>query len=218
MSMILFGCTGNSNDVPRELFGIKLGKAYKLGEVTNENFGDFPIKKLVGTETFLGAGVHVYFEPLKANESFSYVEKKRDGSLGDFRTSSFHAYLLPIVPRSITNWSELESYKIQEYKVERIDWSNDKSTRKEAYFWALETCQTFQAQIKIKTEITNNFDLKGDSSFASCTFKQDDRELSIYNLGERVQFELAFTKEAFKAHSDELETFIRKIKAQDMLK
>ena len=216
--LMLSGCHNSNEDVPSELFGLKLGEAYDLGEGTKDNFGSFPVKQLIGAETFLGAGVHVYFEPLKVSESFSYVEKTTKRSTGDYKTTSFHAYLLPVVPKSLKTMSELESFKIKQYSVERIDWSSDKVNRKDAYFWALDLCKTLAAQIKIKTEITNTFDPKGETSFASCKFVQNDRELSIYNLGARAQFELTFKEDVSKARSDELENFIRKIRAQEILK
>lgn len=216
--LTLVGCHNSNEDVPSELFGLKLGETYDLGEGTKDDFGTFPVKQLIGSETFLGAGVHVYFEPLKVSESFSYVEHTKKRSTGDYKTTSFHAYLQPVVPKSLKTMSELESFKVKQYSVERIDWSNEKTTRKDAYFWALDLCKTLAIQIKIKTEITNTFDPKGETSFASCKFVQKDRELSIYNLGTSAQFELTFKEDVSKARSDELENFIRKIRAQEILK
>ena len=42
---MLYGCSEKSRDVPKELFGVKLGAIYKIGEGTKDNFGTLPIKK-----------------------------------------------------------------------------------------------------------------------------------------------------------------------------
>ena len=105
---ILYGCAEKSRDVPNELFGVKLGAIYKIGEGTMDNFGTLPIKKMRGSEVSFGIGYHLYFEPLKENNAFLYKERKKNPTDLYF-TTSHHLYFLPILPSSIKTEEQLNA-------------------------------------------------------------------------------------------------------------
>ena len=200
------------NEVPKELFGIKLGALYDLSKVTRESNGGLPIKEFTGSNQFLGYGTHFYFEPIKESKYFPYKEnKKKDND--KFYTTNYRLYLLPVIPSSIKTIEELSSSKL-DMEVIIIEWSDEKKNQEEAYFWAMEMCKTFSSDIKIKPVIVDNYESKG----FFCEFKQDNRILDIHKMMNSVYFSLNYDKVVSDKKNKEVEDKIRKLTAKDMLK
>jgi len=57
---LFISCSQEVGDVPKELFGIKLGSIYDFTKVTRESVDKFPIKQFTGSNQFLGNGTHFY--------------------------------------------------------------------------------------------------------------------------------------------------------------
>lgn len=210
---MLYGCSEKSRDVPKELFGVKLGAIYKIGEGTKDNFGTLPIKKMRGSEVSFGIGYHLYFEPLKENNAFPYKEKKKN-STDEYFTTSHHLYFLPILPTSIKSEEQLNAYKIDEVEIASVDWSDYKENEDSAYFWISDICKTFSADIAVKGEFSDDYKNK----FYSCKFNSGERQLEANNLGNMVIFKLSFNKETLDKKTEAIDTFVRKIRAKELLK
>jgi hypothetical protein len=210
---IFYGCAEKSRDIPTELFGVKVGEIYKIGEGTKENFGTLPIKKMRGTEVTFGIGYHLYFEPLKENKAFSYKEMKKNPT-DEYFTTSHHLYFLPILPTSIKTEEQLNVYKLEDVEIATIDWSDYKENEESAYFWISDICKTFSADIAVKGEFSDDYKNK----FYSCKFKNKERQLEANNLGNMVIVRLGYDKETLDKKTEAIDTFVRKIKAKDLLK
>jgi hypothetical protein len=210
---MFYGCAEKSRDIPTELFGVKVGAIYKIGEGTKDNFGTLPIKKMRGTEVSFGIGYHLYFEPLNDNKAFPYKEKKKNTS-DEYFTTSHHLYFLPILPTSIKSEEQLNAYKIEDVEIASIDWSDYKENEESAYLWVSDICKTFSADIAIKGEISDDYKNK----FYSCKFKNKDRQLEANNLGNMVIVRLGYEKETLDKKTEAIDTFVRKIKAKELLK
>jgi hypothetical protein len=212
-TVMFYGCAEKSRDIPTELFGVKVGAIYKIGEGTKDNFGTLPIKKMRGTEVSFGIGYHLYFEPLNDNKAFPYKEKKKNTS-DEYFTTSHHLYFLPILPTSIKSEEQLNAYKIEDVEIASIDWSDYKENEESAYLWVSDICKTFSADIAVKGEISDDYKNK----FYSCKFKNKDRQLEANNLGNMVVFRLGYEKETLDKKTEAIDTFVRKLKAKELLK
>jgi len=210
---IIYGCADKSRDVPKELFGVKVGAIYKLGEGSKDNFGNLPIKMMRGAEKSFGIGQHLYFEPLNENSAFPYIEKKKKPT-DEYFTTSHHLYLLPIIPSSIKTEEQLNTYMIDDVEIAMIDWSDHKADDKAAYYWISDICKTFSADIAVKGEIANDY--KGN--FYSCKFQSAERQLEANNIGNMVIVRLGYNKETLDKKTEAIDTFVRKIKAKEILK
>jgi hypothetical protein len=208
----VLSCTQDVGDVPKELFGIKLGTIYDFSKVTKGDVGKFPIKNFTGANQFLGSGTHFYFEPLVESKYFPYKEKKKNKD-DEYYETNYRLYLLPVIPDSIKTIEELTSSKL-EMEVTVIQWSDNKKNKEESYFWTMEMCKTFSSDIKIKPEILDNYEKK----YYFCKFKKDNRMLEINNLTDSVYFTLQYDKEFLDKKSEEVDEKVRKLKAKDILK
>lgn len=208
----VISCSQEVGDVPKELFGIKLGTIYNFSKVTEGDVAQVPIKKFTGANRFLGNGTHFYFEPTKESKYFPYKEKKKAGDDKFFQTN-YRLYLLPVIPDSIKTIEELSSAKV-DVEVALIEWSDEKKNNEESYYWTMEMCKTLSSNIKTKPEILDNQDSKN----YFCTFKQDNRMLEIQNLTNSVYFKLQYDKEFFDKQSAGVDEKIGKLTAKDILK
>lgn len=208
----IISCTLAVGDVPKELFGIKLGSIYDFTKVTRESVDKFPIKQFTGSNQFLGKGTHFYFEPLKENNYFPYTEKKKKENDRFFETN-YRLYLLPVIPDSIKTFEELSSSKL-DMEVSVIEWSDKKKDEREAYFWVKEMCKTFSSDIKTKPETLDNYEIK----LYFCKFKKDNRLLKIDNFNDSVYFTLQYDEEYFNKKNGGVDEKVRKLKAKDILK
>jgi len=208
---LLISCTQEVGDVPKELFGIKLGSSYDFTKVTRDGVGKFPIKQFTGSNQLFGNGAHFYYEPLKENKYFPYKEKKKTENDKFFETN-YRLYLLPVIPDSIKTIEELSTSKFDS-EVSIIEWSDEKKDKEEAYFWAIEMCKTFSSDIKTKPVISD-FSIKN----YFCKFKKDNRMLVIKNLSNSVYFSLEYDKEFMDKKNEKIDEKIRKLKLKDILK
>lgn len=209
---LLISCSKESNTVPKELFGIKLGLIFDTSNIDESNTGDLPIKKFTGSNRFLGNGSHVYFEPLKENKYFPYKEEK-DKPSDKFYKTNFRLYVLPVIPDSIKTTEELNKSKLK-MEVVLIEWSDSKKNKEESYYWSINMCKNFSSDIKVKPEILDLY----DSKTYSCRFIIQDRELEIRNIGsDRVYFTLKRPKEIFDKKDNDVEEKIRKLNVKEIL-
>jgi hypothetical protein len=208
----LISCSSDTGDVPKELFGIKLGTIFDFSKISRDSVDKFPIKQFTGANQFMGNGTHFYFEPLKESKYFPYKEKK-EKSDDKFYETNYRLYLLPVIPDSIKTIEELSTTKL-DMEVTFIEWSDKKKNREDAYFWALEMCKTFKADIKTKPEILDNY----ESKTYFCEFKKDNRMLAINNMMESVYFSLRYDKDFSDKKNEQVEEKIRKLKAKEILK
>jgi len=208
---LFISCSQEVGDVPKELFGIKLGSIYDFTKVTRESVDKFPIKQFTGSNQFLGNGTHFYFEPLKESKYFPYKDKKKTKDDKFFETN-YRLYLLPVIPDSIKTIEELSTSRL-DMEVSVIEWSDKKKDEKEAYFWVMEMCKTFSSDIKTKPEI-QDYDFK----MYFCKFKKDNRMLEINNLNNSVYFSLVYDKEFMDKKNEQIDEKIRKLKLKDILK
>lgn len=210
---LLVGCAEKKRDVPKELFGVKLGSTYSFGEGTTNSFGTLPIKKMGGVEKSMMIGQHFYFQPLEESKTFEYKEKKKTPT-DEYYTTSFNLYLLPIIPSSVKTIDDLNKAKLDQVEVALIEWSDLKADKDSAYFWVLEMCKTFSADMSVKAEISDSYESKS----YHCNFYQDNRRLEINNIGELVAFKLAFDKSTFDKKIEAIDSTIRKMQAKEILK
>lgn len=207
------GCTEKQNVVPKELFGIKLGSIYNLGDGSRNSVGNLPVKKIGGVEASLTIGQHLYFQPQNTNPKFEYIENRKNAS-DEYFTTTYHLYLLPIIPKSTATLDELKKLKFDTAEIAQIDWSNELKDDSAAYYWAIDMCQTFEADIGKKSESHDDHKLE----LHSCTFRTEERILNLNNMGNRVSFKLKYAKEIFDKKIEEIDTRIRKIQAKEILK
>ena len=125
---------------PDSLFGVNLGGIYNLGSGNDsKDVGNIPVKKFTGMQQFLGSGLHYYFEPLKDYKAFRYVER-RENPDDEYFTTSFSAYILPVIPEKTKSLDGLEKVVVN-WEVISIVWTDilDKNgNKKEEYFWAVD--------------------------------------------------------------------------------
>lgn len=198
-----------SRGVPEELFGIKLGGIYDIGDSESKDNGNIPIRKFAGILHFLGNGIHYYFQPKKEYKAFEYVEKRENPDDQYFK-SSFRLYLLPVIPPEIKTIEQLGGAKTN-WEVTIIEWSNDAKTKKDAYYWAIDLCKTFGIDISIEPEIIDYY----EKDWYECTFSSDDRVFEVSSLYSR-SIKLSYKEEVDEAKNDALERTIRKIKAKEI--
>ncbi len=204
-----------TREVPRELFGIKVGEVYDIGNPDTGDLGNFPVKSFAGIQRFLGSGISYYFEPLKANPEFEYKEERIKPD-EKYYTTSFRAYILPVLPSDITTMEQLRSrwQKVQ-HRVALIEWQKKMPSEEDAYFRSLDYCKTFAASLNVAPEITDIYDTIG--KWYSCKFTSGEREFEIRNAGELLTVGLSLRKDIREKMEKDTETFVRKLKARELL-
>lgn len=198
---------------PVELFGLEVGKKYKLGTMENNDYGNLPIKKMTGIERFLGRGFHLYFQPIKEHSRFEYIENKQKPDDKYFSTS-FHTYFLPVIPNDIQNMEELQN-KLSSFEVQliKVNWSKNFNNNEDAYFWAADLCQTFKSYLGYENE---NIDYYKDK-WRSCTFRSGEIVLEISNISSRSDFSLSIDKKQFEILEKAVDETIRRLEAKKIL-
>ena len=176
--------------VPGELFGITLGEKYLIypdGEPAQKRL---PVRKGLSWSIFAGAGIHLYFEPLKDYSAFPYVEEEGGSSENQVTKSSFRLYLYPVIPENISSLEEMNEGMLL-WEVALIEWSGELEGR-DKYYWAMEMCELFAMDSAVEPEI---FQHEPDDWY-QCSFTDDVREFKVSsNFGPTVT--LQFTREAF---------------------
>lgn len=196
-------------DVPKKLFGITLGGVYDLGDLEKKDYGDVPVKRATGINEFLGNGIHYYFQPKEASKFFKYVEK-RDKPTDKYYETSFRLYLYPVIPPTIKTSKQLNESKLK-WEVSLIEWSAEKTkTEKDAYFWAVNLCKTFETDISVKPEIVDSY----ESNLYSCTFSGGDREFGVHSFFQTVT--LKYKQEITSKKDEAVEKVIRKLQANEI--
>lgn len=197
------------NGVPTELFGIKLGGIYEIGDSEKNTLGNIPIKKFTGMKRFLGQGIHYFFQPMKEYKAFEYIEKKEDPE-NQYYETSFRLYMLPIIPHSFKKIEQLEKLT-PKWEVAVIEWSSEAKTKDDAYYWAIDICKTFETDINLKPEIINSYEQK----WYECIFSTGSREFKASSSYSR-SIQLSYIKKVFDKKNDEVEKIIHKIKAEEI--
>ena len=191
---------------PEQLFGITLGGIYDIGEPENKDLGNIPVEKFTGITRFLGQGIHYYFKPKKQYKQFDYIEKEKKPEDHFFETS-FRLYLLPIIPASVSNKKQLENTKIK-WEVALIEWSSNANTKENAYWWAFNLCETFEADLSVKPKITDSYDKKE----YQCVFSYENRAFKVSSIFSK-RVELSYTQEK---KDDAVEKKMRKLQANEI--
>lgn len=200
--------------VPDKLFGIRIGAKHNLGDPTTGTGGDIPVRRHTGVKTFLGTGIHYYFEPLHAYKAFPYIEKRKTRTDKYFETS-FRLYLLPVIPASVRTINDLE--RISTFEVATIEWSDpaytpsDRAARERAYYWAKDLCKIFSADIVVAPEVIEDY----SRHEYRCTFRAGDHELTVDSITSK-SVELSFRREVFAAKDDAIDAVITKLRAQQI--
>jgi hypothetical protein len=199
--------------VPETLFGVKLGGIYDLGEPETGNLGNLPIKKFTGVQSLLGSGLHYYFQPNSHSDFFAYKEKPKNPD-DKYFPSTFRLYLFPVIPESIKTIEELRTLK-PKYQVSLIEWSDKLKKDSDGYYWAVDTCKTFTAQISdIKPVISD----LNNAQMYTCEFTAGGQQLVIQNLGNLVTFTLKYEKVIWDMKNDEVDKRVRQLQAKEILK
>lgn len=212
-------CSFADNKIPNNLFGVTLGEIYKTD---NKDIAHIlPVKKITGCNELFGMGTHCYFEPIDgaASEKFPYVEKKKNSD-DEFYETSFHVYVLPILPSNIDSIEELEKYNNVE--IISIDWSEfpkqennnktEKDIDKDCYYWAFDLCKTFEVHFSVKPKIGDYYEDK----MYRCTFTSDDRELSVTGWGYK-QLQLSYKDHLVKKKNEVIEKALRRLAAKKII-
>ncbi|MDP9360532.1 MAG: hypothetical protein M3P29_03680 [Acidobacteriota bacterium] len=195
--------------VPTKLFGVTLGSVYDVGDGAN-NFGDLPVARFAGMRTFLGHGVHYYFKPKSENKAFPYIEKKKRPDDKTFETS-YRLYLLPVIPPTTKTVDQLEHQK-QKWEVATIEWSDTAETKDDAYYWAIDLCETFQMDIGSKPVVIDNHATK----WHKCIFASGNREFSVSNLQDMRIVELAYKHDVLERKDKAVESVLRRLRADQI--
>lgn len=203
-----------TQEVPTELFGIKVGKDYRLGTPETGDFGDFPVKKFTGIKRLMGSGFSYYFQPIKANPAFEYIEERNKPEDTLFDTS-FRAYLYPVIPPDVQSLRDLERVVTSmKHRVARVEWSKNMPNKDEAYYAAMDWCATFKATFSVAPKIT---DLSSDTRWYSCEFTSGDRTFEAQNVGEIVSVSLSLRRDISDKINEEVEQRIRSLQGKDLL-
>lgn len=201
-------------EVPTELFGITVGKVYSLGEPESGDLGNFPVKKFTGMQKFMGSGVSYYFQPIKANPAFEYIEKKEKPEDSFFGTS-FRAYIYPVIPPDIQSLKELEQIWMRlKHRVALVEWSKNMPNKDDAYYAAMDWCETFEATVSVAPKVT---DLGSDTRWYSCEFNAGDRVLEAQNVGEILSVSLSLRKDILETIDADVEERIRSLQGKALL-
>lgn len=214
--VVAHGANGEtkSKRVPAKLFEVEL-KTYRF---TDGGFtkSDLPVAKITGVEE-AGNAKHLFFQPRKVYEMFPYVEHRKKPDDVYFETS-FHMYIMPVLPVGAKTLDELKEQKDWEYDVLRLDWSqlrdvqsDEKKRRSEDYQWAQSLCKIFEVDLGVKPVISDSF---MDSKFAyySCTFADGTRVLKVSSfIGREV--ELEYSKKVNDAKVKTFESKMRRLLA-----
>lgn len=201
-------------EVPKELFGITIGRVYSLGSPESGDLGDFPVKRFTGMQKFMGSGVSYYFQPLKANPAFEYIEKRKKPEDSFFGTS-FRAYIYPVIPPNIQSLKELEQTWLKlKHRVALVEWRKDMPTKDDAYYAAMDWCATLKATLSVEPKIT---DLRSDTYWYRCEFTSDDRVIEARNVGEGVSVSLRLRDDISDKIDADVEERIRSLQGKALL-
>jgi len=204
----------NTQEVPTELFGIAIGKAYSIGEPENGDLSNFPVKKFAGIRKFMGSGVSYYFQPIKANPAFEYIEK-RELPENKYFATSFRAYIYPVIPPDIQSMKALDQIWMKlKHQVTLVEWSKDMPNEDDAYYAAMDWCATFKATISVDPKIT---DLSPGTRWYSCEFTSGDRVLEARNVGKGVYVALRLRKDISDKINADVEERVRSLQGKALL-
>jgi hypothetical protein len=198
--------------IPTELFGLRLGEAYDIGDHTKGTKGDIPVKRFTGVQKFIGEGLHYFFEPLKPYKAFPYVEDKKSKS-DKYFGSSFRAYIFPVIPDGISSTTELNRANLR-WKPTVIEWSIKAKSDEISYFWAKDLCKTFAVDFDKQPEIFNSYE-KEQKSY-TCKFSADNREFEIAGEYGYKRVQLTYNSETRDSIQKAVEKKRRKIEANDI--
>lgn len=200
------------SEIPTELFGLRLGETYDIGNPSAGLLGSMPVKRFTGSEKFLGEGFSYYFEPRKTYKAFSFiVDKKRRGE--KFFGSPFRAYLLPVIPNTIKSTEELEKGDFK-WRPILIEWSVKAETEMDTYTWAMDLCRTFELDFGKKPEVLEA--ISNDLAYYTCKFQSGDREFKIEGMGGFKTIQLTYNNKVSIEMQNVVEKIRRKLQAKDI--
>lgn len=227
LSVFTSGAFGQgSSSVPAKLFGISLGTTVRLDpKQDGVDVKALPAKAFRGVKKFLGDGIHFYIEPESAHELFPYIERKETPEDTEYETS-YRLYLLPVFPPDIKTLDELND-AVLDWEVVKINWNmidpkvdaldRESSERKAAdtksYLWAADLCKTFEAEFKVKPEVSEIWD-----HIYNCKFLEGDRMFEVDGGRYGRRLTLSYNKQVFDTMSDNVDKRIRQMQAKEILK
>jgi len=195
--------------IPKQLFGIKLGHIYDLGNPEEKDYGNIPIKKFLGIQQSFSIGIHYYFQPMKSYEAFKYMERKKKPTDKYFK-SSFRLYLIPTTSSIDANDPKIKEKKM-DWEVSLIEWSDNTKKEYAAYYWALDLCKTFTEDLSVKPKISDVYENK----LFSCSFISRKRVFKITSFP-WATVSLGYKKEIDTAKHEAVEKIFRKIRADEI--
>lgn len=198
--------------IPTELFGLRLGEAYDIGDHTKGTKGDIPVKRFTGFQKFIGEGLHYFFEPLKPYKAFPYVEDKKSKS-DKYFGSSFRAYIFPVIPDGISSTTELNQANLR-WIPAVISWLIKAKSEEISYFWAKDLCKTFAVDFDKQPEIFDSYQKELKSY--TCKFSADNREFEIAGEYGYKRVQLTYNSETRDSIQKAVEKKRRKIEANDI--
>ena len=202
---------GDKQGVPTQLFGIAVGRAYNIGNPEAGDLGDFPVKKFGGIKQFLGMGVSYYFEPLKANPMFEYIEE-REKPDDEFFTTSFRAYIYPVIPDSVQTMDELQTvWPGLKQRVKLVEWHKKFPKKDDAYYRAINLCNTFTAGLNVAPKILDT------DEWYTCTFTAGERDFEVRNAGNLLLVSLSLRRDLREKLDKDVDARIRALQSKDLL-
>lgn len=192
--------------LPDSLFGIGLGGVYEYAPYGAEGnaVGSFPMQRLISARRSLHRGASLYFEPLTENADFPFREvAQRDGAAP---IATHRAYVFPVLPDNLLTLTEPEMRNLPQ-KVFMIEWSDGEQPERNGndYAWAQKLCQSLEAELGIRPDITD----RADNGVYRCLFSNGDREMEVSSaVGRTIQ--LSFTDAIETAMEGEVYSKIRR--------
>jgi hypothetical protein len=195
-------------DVPSQLFGIELGGRHALWREGEESPDGIPVKRAISWEKFLGAGIHVYVEPTQTYSAFEYRERGPDTD-GAPPKSNFRLYLLPEITASMRTYEDIDDRDFR-WEVASIEWRGELKDE-DAYWWAMNLCESFVLDIKIEPEI---LDIR-DEDWYQCKFVEGDREFLVSSwISQSVS--LKWNQDVFDKKNKTAELGLRRLELEEI--
>jgi len=199
----------STRGIPDSLFGVKLGGIYKSTKETDSiGKGTYPVQKIVGA---IGESVGWYlaFKPLREYSSFPYIERKRNPD-DKYFGSSFTLYVHPIIPKSVSTFTEFQNSQL-DAKVVEIEWReiNDE-TREDSYFWVKEQCKDISVDLGIRAKVVDSI----QDHYYSCTYSDGKLKLEVSNIGSKA-YRLGYAHDIQEGMNKVLDAKIRKLRMKE---
>ena len=197
----------SANEIPRELFGIRLGAQFKPPPEFEDAGDSVPYKRATGSQNrIMGTGIHLYVEPRKTYKAFPYIEYPEPDN--KYFTTSFRLLVLPVIPDSVISMEKLGTDF--EWEVVLIEWA-DSDDESDGYFWAEEMCKTFSLDFNVEPTIVDQ--IKQD--WYECRFVSNDRVFKISSQF-RKEVALKYVSGVIEQKSNAVEDSARRLQLEEI--